>query len=169
MVFIVPPLFCALRRLFVSFATLANGERNTRVREPSIQFYAGISHADAPCGKEVLRHARALTPWSRATRPPMREPTHRNRCSLPDGSRYPAPRRSNRRQMGGGLVVFGARPRAKQAYIMIARGPYALPFHRVTTARLLIDLNKIADVRVLPVTKEEQGACRPGSAVAPAW
>jgi hypothetical protein len=57
MVFIVPPLFCALRRLFVSFATLANGERNTRVHEPSIQFYAGIGHSDAPCGKEVLRHS----------------------------------------------------------------------------------------------------------------
>src|SRR5271156_1472692 len=38
MVFIVPPLFCALRRLFVSFATLANGERNTRVREPTFNF-----------------------------------------------------------------------------------------------------------------------------------
>src|ERR1700722_7721180 len=104
MVFIVPPLFCALRRLFVSFATLANGERKTRVREPSIQFYAGISHADAPCGKEVLRHARALTPWSRATRPPMREPTQRNRCSharwKPLSSPAPVEPAANGRRIG---------------------------------------------------------------------
>jgi hypothetical protein len=71
MVFIVPPLICTLRRLFVSIATVATGERNTRVREPSIQFYAGIGRSEAPYGKEVfgirgfatteLSHRAALT------------------------------------------------------------------------------------------------------------
>src|SRR5579864_2188108 len=49
MVFIVPPLFCALRRLFVSVCC----ERaKARFRDLSIQFYAVIGRPNAPRGKE---------------------------------------------------------------------------------------------------------------------